>query len=163
MRRWLCGLLVSTHGLAFAGTTPAQITIADARIDVPQGWVEVSRDSGTAILSTPDRRQFVTITQLRFGAAPGLEDFKRICGHRIEAEREDGPEVFIKFDPPFGSDGSFSWRYSGGNKATSRIFSGYLSLSHKQLITVYVEGVGVSPGTHLVSFSTWVKGVHRAP
>jgi hypothetical protein len=39
------------------------------------------------------------------------------------------------------------------------MFSCYLSASKKELITVYLEAVGVAPADHLASFRAFVTGL----
>jgi hypothetical protein len=51
--------------------------------------------------------------------------------------------------------------YSGGVKRTGRIFSGYLSLTKRELVTIYLEGIGVGPKEHLQTFQSFVEGLAR--
>jgi hypothetical protein len=51
--------------------------------------------------------------------------------------------------------------FSGGEKRTGRVFSGYLTLKQRELITVYVEGIGVAPKDHLASFEALASGLKR--
>ena len=49
--------------------------------------------------------------------------------------------------------------YSGGEKSTGRMFSCYLSQAKKELVTIYVEGIGVASKDHLDSFEAFVTGL----
>ena len=42
-----------------------------------------------------------------------------------------------------------------------RVFSGHLSLVKRELITVYVEGIGTAPKDHLATFKAFVSGLNR--
>ena len=71
---------------------------------------------------------------------------------------EDG---FVEADAPFQNSGSFGMFFFGGDKKVRRTFSGYLFLEKNELITIYVEGVGVAPKEHLLTFQTIVKSLKR--
>jgi len=51
--------------------------------------------------------------------------------------------------------------FSGKEKKTDRIFSGLLSLKGKELIAIYVEGIGVTSTKHLESFKIFESSLKR--
>ena len=156
-------MLAASFGLCVAVAAQEQFTIGSASIEVPSGWRAVKKEEERLTLRSRDDRQQATISLMRFGVAPSFEDFKRFCTLRVEAEKKDLPDVFIEPDAPrpFEETGSYGMFFSGGEKKAGRIFSGYLTLMKKELITVYVEGVGVAPKDHLASFETFVTGLKR--
>ncbi len=162
MRSWLLGLVAMISGSALAGSGTSPLAIGNARIDVPPGWVVVSRSADRQVLQSSDKRQEATISLMEFGVAPGPAEFERLCALRIEAERKFGAVVFPA-KPPFMEDGRWGYFYSGGDKAQGRVFSGFLSLSGRQLITIYVDGRGIDPKLHVASFSAWVEAMHWTP
>ena len=127
----------------------------------PAGWAEKSRSEERIILRSPDSHQQATVSILSFGKDASFEDFKRLCKHRLEAENRELVDGFIKADDPFNDKGMFGMFFSGGDRKNGRIFSGYLSLVNKELITVYVEGIGVAPAENLKTFKTFVTGLKR--
>lgn len=62
---------------------------------------------------------------------------------------------------PFAMEGRYGLIFSGGEKKLGRMFSCYLSCAETELITVYVEAVGVAPRDHLASFVAFVTGLKR--
>jgi hypothetical protein len=98
---------------------------------------------------------------MRFGADASFEDFKRLCQLRLEAKKKDSPDCFVQSEPPFDIKRKFGMFYSGGVKKTGRVFSGYLSLTKRELVTIYLEGLGIAPKDHLQTFQGFVEGLKR--
>ena len=84
-----------------------------------------------------------------------------MCTARIDAEKKMLSDGFVEPTAPFESAGEFGMFFYGGDKKTARVFSGYLALKMKELITVYVEGVGVEPKDVLESAQVLVSGLKR--
>ncbi len=149
--------------VGLSGTASAQQHFGIGTVDVsaPTGWSEVKREDDRLTLRSSDERQYATISIMRFGADASFEDFKRLCQLRLEAEKKGSPDCFVQSEPPFDIKGKFGMFYSGGVKRTGRVFSGYLSLMKRELVTIYIEGLGVAPQDHLETFQAFVKGLTR--
>jgi hypothetical protein len=148
-------------GLTSCTPAPPHFTIGTADIAPPAGWTQQSKADERLTLRAPDGRQQATLSVMRFGADPSFDDFKRLCQLRLDAEKKDSPDYFIQSDPPFDLKGKFGMFYSGGNKKAGRVFSGYLSLERRELLVIYLEGLGVDPKEHVEAFQTFVKGTVR--
>ena len=157
----LLGSIAAAVGFTGCAPAPPHFTIGTADIVAPAGWTEPSRMDDRLTLRAPDGHQQATVSVMRFGADPSFEDFKRVCQLRLNAEKKDSPDCFIQSDPPFDLKGKFGMFYSGGDKKTGRLFSGYLSLERRELVAIYVEGLGVDPKQHLEAFQTFAKGITR--
>ena len=146
MKRLLSSIAVA---VGFTGCEPAppHFTIGTADIVAPAGWTERSRTDDRLTLRAPDGRQQTTLSVMRFGADPSFDDFKRLCQFRLDAEKKDSPDCFIQSDPPFDLKGNFGMFYFGGDKKAGRVFSGYLPLERRELVVIYLEGLGVGPET----------------
>ncbi|ODT45952.1 MAG: hypothetical protein ABS70_01995 [Nitrospira sp. SCN 59-13] len=118
-------------------------------------------DEELASARSSDGHQGVTMSILRFKAGVSFDDFKQLCSHRIEAEKKELEDGFVEADPPFKISGSFGMFFYGGDKKVGRIFAGYLFLEKNELITIYIEGFGVAPKEHLLTFQTIVKSLKR--
>jgi len=160
MKRFL-SYIAAVVGLA--GTTYAQphFMIGSADVAAPAGWSEAKREDDRLTLQSSDGRQYATISIMRFGADASFEDFKRLCQLRLEAEKKDSPDCFIQSEAPYDFKGKLGMLYSGGVKKTGRVFSGYLSLTKRELITIYIEGLGIAPKDHLQTFQSFVEGLKR--
>lgn len=160
MKRFLTSIAVAV-GLAGAASAEPHFAIGKADIIAPTGWTEVKREGDRLTLQSLDGRQYATISIMRFGADASFADFKLICQLRLEAEKKDSPDCFIQSEPPYDIKGKFGMLYSGGDKKAGRVFSGYLSLTKRELVTIYIEGLDVSPNDHLETFQAFVKGLTR--
>jgi hypothetical protein len=149
--------------LSFGGAAAAQndFAIGSAVITAPVGWSDAKKEKDRVVLRSPDGRQQATISIMRFDADVSFDDFKRLCAHRIEAEKGALADGFVQPGAPFEDAGTFGMFFSGGEKRTARVFSGYLTLKQRELITVYVEGIGVAPKDHLASFEALASGLKR--
>jgi hypothetical protein len=148
--------------LGLSGVASAQqLMIGSAQVRTPAGWTEVKKEDARIALRAPDGKQQVTISIMRFGADASFEDFKRLCQLRLEAEKKDSPDCFVQAEPPHEIKGAFGMFYSGGFKQSGRVFSGYLSLTKRELVTIYLEGLGIDPKEHLQTFKALVEGLTR--
>jgi hypothetical protein len=148
--------------LGLSGAASAQqFTIGSAQVRTPSGWTEVKKDEEGIVLRAPEGKQQATISVVRFGADASFEDFKRLCQLRLEAEKKDSPDCFVQSEPPFDLKGKFGMFYSGGEKQSGRVFSGYLSLTKRELVTIYLEGLAIDPKEHLQTFQAFVEGLKR--
>ena len=137
----------------------AQVRLGNAQIPVPAGWRTIVDDKERVNILSPDEHQQVTFSIMRFETSGSFEDFKRLCGNRLKAEKTDAPEASISADEPFVDAGTFRMFYSGNEKTTGRLFSGHLIQKDKELITIYVESIGVDSKRHLQTFEEFIKGL----
>jgi len=96
---------------------------------------------------------------MRFGADASFVDFKLMCQLRLEAEKKDSPDCFIQSEPPYDIKGKFGMLYSGGDKKVGRVFSGFLSLTKRELVTIYVEGLDTAPKDLIETFQIFLHGL----
>jgi len=148
--------------LGLSSATSAQhFSIGSANVRAPSGWTEVKKEDERIVLRAPDGKQQATVSIMRFGADASFEDFKRLCQLRLEAEKKDSPDCFVQAEPPFDIKGKFGMFYSGGVKQSGQVFSGYLSLTKRELVIIYLEGLGTDPKEHLQRFQGFVEGLSR--
>ena len=148
--------------LGLSGAASAQhFSVGSAEVQAPSGWTEVKKDDERIVLRAPNGKQQATVSVMRFGADTSFEDFQRLCQLRLEAEKKDSPDCFVQAEPPYDIKGKFGMFYSGGVKRTGRVFSGYLSLMKRELVTIYLEGLGTDPKEHLQTFQSFVERLTR--
>ena len=135
--------------------------LGSADITAPASWSEVKREKDRLTIRSPDGRQQATISIIRFVTDGSFDEFKRMCQLRLEAEKNDAPDCFIQSEPPFKIHEKFGMFYSGGVEKTGRVFSGYLSLAKRELVTIYLEGSGVTTDVHRQTFKAFVERFHR--
>ena len=152
---------------AILGLSSAVVSAADSfsfggcKITAPAGWKETTRTNDALTLRSPNGKEQAMVSTMSFSSETTFEDFKKICDKRIAAEKKELSDGFIDPSEPFKSGNLFGMFFSGGDKKSVRVFSGYLSFTKNQLITVYVEGAGVSPENHLATFKKFVSGLKR--
>lgn len=136
----------------------AQVVVGDVGLDLPAGW-SIKASSAEHITAVADglHQQF-TLSTLPIASSASMEDFRRLCQQRLAAETSGGVQIFVEQQEPFEVDGVFGLFYSGGDKSTGRIFSGYLRLADRHFVTLYLEGT-VAPGVHLETFTALVKAL----
>lgn len=137
----------------------AQVRLGNAEIPVPAGWKKIVDDKDRINILSPDERQQATISIMRSESSSTFEAFRRICEHRLKAEKAEAPEVSITADEPFVDAGRFGMFFSGNEKEMGRLFSGYLTQKDKEVITLYVESIGVDSKKHSQTFEAFVKGL----
>ena len=134
----------------------ADAVVGHARLPVPDGWSVAERTSDRVTLKSESKAQSITLSSLVFGTVPTIEEFTKLCRHRMDAERKGAPNAFIEEGEPIRISDSLVFLYSGGDKQSGRIFSGQLLLAGKQLTTTYLESSGIDPKSHLALFSALV-------
>ena len=79
---------------------------------------------------------------MHFVSDPSFDQFKQMCDMRYKGEKQFLTDGFIEPDipEPFTDGRIYGMFFFGGDKATRRVFSGYLSLLRGELITIYIEG-----------------------
>jgi len=139
------------------------VEIGTSTIAVPTGWCETSRAEDKVCLQSEDGTQRATLSVTQFVSAPTFEQFKLMCDIRYKGEKKFLTEGFIEpdFPEPFNDGTLFGMVFCGGDKATQRVFAGYLALLRQELITIYIEG---SPPIEnaMESFKAFVAGLRRA-
>ncbi len=98
---------------------------------------------------------------MRFAVSPTFDDFKAICTARLDAERADAPTVSLNAEQPFEDAGIYGMFFSGKEGQSDRLFSGYISANGKEVITIYIESIGVDPKDHRQTFEAFVRGLKR--
>jgi len=68
----------------------------------------------------------------------------------------------MQADAPTNNQGKFEMIFFGGEKALGRVYSGYLSLARRELVTIYVEGIGIDPAQHVATFQALAKSLERS-
>lgn len=160
MNRLISTLMIGI-GLIGVPRCEAQMKIGNAAITAPSGWRKLTTEQELIRFASTDDRQQATISLMSFGAKPTFADFKRICSHRLEAEKTDAPNISLQQDEPFEDAGTFGMFFSGKEPESGRLFSGYLTQKDSEIITIYVESVGVDSKKHFQSFQDFVKGLKR--
>jgi len=136
--------------------------VGKTTIAAPSGWYQLKTINDGVVLSSSNGQERATISLMHFGTAPTFDDFKRLCKHRIEAEQNELADGFIQPTGPSETRDGYLMVFSGGDRQTGRLFSGYFSLANCELITIYVEAVGVAANNHLESFRSMVEGMKRS-
>jgi hypothetical protein len=139
-----------------------RFTLDNVSIPALEGWTETKRNDELIVAGSAGGRQQVTLSTIHFAEDPSLEAFEILCERRLEGERREFEDGFIEGGEPQAVGDGFVMVYSGGDKDSGRIFSGFLSLKLRELVTVYVESIGMSSEDHLQTFKTLVSGVVRA-
>ena len=163
MLKKLLTTVAVTIGFASASAAEPSFSIGSATVSPPSGWREVKKEEERIVFRSADDRQQATVSLMRFGVAPSLEDFRRLCALRLQAEKKGSPEAFIEPEAPepFTQEGRYGLLYSGGDKKSARMFSCYLSCGKTELITIYLEAIGASSKEHLASFQSFVTGLKQ--
>ncbi len=160
MKRLLSILIISI-GLIGVSSCEAQVKIGNATITAPVGWRKLNTEQERITFASKDDRQQATISVMSFGAKPTFAEFKLICSHRLEAEKTDAPNISLTQDEPFEDAGTFGMFFSGKEPESGRLFSGYLTQKDREIVTIYVESIGVDSKRHFQSFQDFVKGLKR--
>lgn len=156
----LLSTLAASIGLVSAANAQ-DLTVGGAVVALPPGWTQLETEPERATARSPDQRQQLTVSILRLNADASFDQFKLLCAHRVAAENKAIEDGFVHADSPFESAGGFGMFFSGTDKKTGRIFSGYLSLESRELVTLYIEGLGVAPRDLSLAFQALVKGLKR--
>ena len=86
-----------------------------------------------------------------------------MCHQRVEAEKRDLKDGFVHPDSPAPRDASDGFRlfYTGGDKSTHRVFSAYLIQIESQVVTVYLESLGIPLTEHSETFRALLSTLKR--
>src|ERR1700730_5328507 len=121
-----------------------RVEIGRADLYLPNGWKLLKRSEDVVVARSPNGQQ-ATVSLLRVNSEISFDAFKRLCDIRIDLEKQYCTEGFLEAKPPVVERNAFHLLFSGGDKRNGRLFSGHLSSAQQELITIYVEGVGVDP------------------
>lgn len=151
--------------LEVGSQTPAmplpELTIGNKRIAPPEGWTLISQTDDKIVLSSP-RQQHATISRLgRFNTDPTFDTFKTLCEIHTRAAQKLVPNGFVDPDPPFQDGAAFGMCFFGGDQNAGLVFFGYLCLSERELISIFVEGTNINVQDHGNDFRIFVKGLKR--
>jgi hypothetical protein len=133
--------------------------VGSASFFLPFGWQPLKNSQEILTACSADGRQRATISVVHFESEVTFDSFKALCEKRLTIEKQVLAEGHVESDPPVAGGDTYSLLFSGRDKQNDRVFLGYLSLKHRELITVYVEGVGVSPAEHEKSFTFLLRGL----
>jgi hypothetical protein len=139
------------------------VMFGNVSVALPDGWREIGREPDRVTFGSADESEQATVSKMDFRAVPSFEDFQRMCQHRLDAERQESQSAVLQVTGPSNAGGKYTLMYSGGDQASARLFSGYLVVVGTTLMTVYVEGIGVTPERHLASFKDFVAGLRPGP
>ena len=161
MLKRLLALLAGLAAINALALADDSYTLGSASFTVPPGWTQADSTDDRQTFASPDGRQQATISILRLDKAPSFQDFQLLCAHRYDAEKNGVKDlVLIPQDPdPHNSEGQFTMHFSGEENPTSRVFAGFLWVKGQELVTVYVEGIGVPSERNSASFHEIVKSL----
>ena len=162
IKKWLSTLLAGAS-LSTSASPQQTYAVGNISIMLPAGWQLVESSEDKLVFRTKDNHQHATITVMHFGVSANFEDFKLLCEARFKAERMAITDGYIEPDTPAPvKDGDTFWMfYSGGERKSHRLFTGYLSLKQKELLTIYIEGIGVPMSDLVQSFKAFLDGAKR--
>lgn len=141
-----------------ASPSTARVAFGDSSLALPDGWSEIKREPDRVTFRSAEQTEQTTVSKLDLSTVPSFEDFKLICQHRLDAEHQASKDEFLEVTGPTNAGNTYKLLFSGGEKASQLVFSGYMVVAGKTIMTVYVEGIGVSPERHLASFKAFVTG-----
>ena len=142
---------------------PQIVAIGSALVTFPHTWrVESSFDDRVVVRSANGREQ-ATISIILLKKALTFEEFSVVCARRVEAEKKGMRDGFIHPDPPapYKAGEGFRLYYAGGDKSTHRVFSAYLLHVESEVLTVYLEGLGIPLTEHSETFKTLLSTLKR--
>jgi hypothetical protein len=146
MRARLLFLIAAIAALTTPALADDTCTLGTATFSLPPGWKQVSATDDRQTYASPSGAQQATISITNLDHPPTFHDFELLCAHRYDAEKNGIKDlILIPREPlPHNDSGQFTMTYSGEENPTSRVFSGFLWVKGKQLITLYVEGIGIA-------------------
>jgi hypothetical protein len=136
----------------------SELVFGPTTVAVPDGWTETKREGTKVAFVTEDQLEFATISHRTFGREPSFGEFEVMCEQRLTAERQALEDGFVESKGASEQAGVCTLIYFGGDKATNRMFSGFLLLAADTLVTIYVEGLGIEPQRHMASFGAFAQG-----
>ena len=136
-------------------------TVGSVTFSIPQGWSQIDQGDDHLTFGAPDGHQRATVSVLHCGKTPSFEDFKALCDHRYDSEKNGLKDlVLIPGAPaPRNDDGKFTMTFSGEENPTTRVFSGFLWIKDTDLVTVYVEGIRIATERNSESFKLIVNSL----
>jgi hypothetical protein len=139
------------------------VGLGNALITFPSTWRVDSKSEDGIVVRSANGREQATISVIFFKKAISFDEFCRVCHHRVEAERKSLKDGFIHPDPPVPSEvnGGFRLFYTGGDKSTNRIFSAYLAQIEAEVLTVYLESLGIPLTEHSETFRALLSTLKR--
>lgn len=161
VKKVLSALLMGSSTLASASPPQqGQFLVGRTQVIPPSGWQLLRTEKDSLVFQTKDERQQATVSVMQLNGSATFDEFKHFCEVRLANERKFLTDGFIEPNnpTPFKDGDTFGMFYSGGDRKSGRVFSAYFSLKHGELVTVYVEGLGVPPSDHLRSFKAFVAG-----
>ena len=146
-----------------SGSTAPDITFSfwNCEISAPADWRELKRNEDVLVIGSPDNSERATISEMSFRGDVTLDQFKRLCAHRLSAEKRYLVNGVVNASDPLREGNSFEMLFSGVDKSVPRIFSGRLHCANRLVITLYVEAVGIEPQQHFVTYDRLVKKLRR--
>lgn len=165
MKRYLTSLIAGVF-FASVSSCAAQVDLGkaelgNASIGVPKGWTKSNDGSERINVVSSDDRHQATFSITTYNVAPSFADFKRLCSHRLEAEKAQTSDITIEGDAPFEDAGSFGMFFSGKEASSGRLFSGFVTQKGLEVHTIYLESIGADTKSHLATFESFVKGFAR--
>jgi hypothetical protein len=142
---------------------PISVGIGNALITFPRSWRIDSKSEEGIIARSASGRERATISIISFNKPISFDQFSLMCHQRVEAERRGLKDGFVHPDPPAPRDASDGFRllYTGGDKSTHRVFSAYLIQIESQVVTVYLESLGIPLTEHSETFRALLSTLKR--
>jgi len=131
--------------------------IGNSSIVPPDGWRFVSQEDDRLVFRT-DKQQ-ATIGLVRFDKEVTSEEFKILCDIRVKGEKKFLKDGYVELEPQFRDRDILGSFFYGADKSSGRVFFGYLCSASKEVVTMYVEGIGVDPVAHGADFRAFVKAL----
>jgi hypothetical protein len=138
--------------------TQLSFNIGNSQVVAPEGWTLLSQSNDKVVLCS-SRDQQATISLIHFEADVSFDQFKTLCDIHVRSANKVVTDGFVEPESPFPDRGTFGMCFYGGDRSCGRVFFGYLSLAQRDLVTMFVEGVGVDPETHARDCQAVVKGL----
>jgi len=126
-------------------------------------WQEAEHSPELVAFQSPDSRQRVTASVLQLAKKVTPAEFESICRHRLDAEKRTSSDCVLHPESPRlqqARDGLVFF-YSGINKKSGRVFSGYMRPVEDCVFTLYVESIGIAAAEHVKSFAEIAKTVQH--
>ena len=128
-------------------------------VQIPEGWIEQSRTPDRSGYVSPDGRQAATVSITEFRDDLSFDQFRIVCEHRVAAEKRAALTAFVESTGPATANSRWEFFYSGAERASARLFSGYMAYASRKVFTLYLESFGASPKEHLSRFADLVRSV----
>src|SRR5258705_7989485 len=114
-------------------------TIGRSKLAVPEGW-RVSEETEDKLVFCSPKQQQATIGLMRFAETATFDQFETLCDLRVKAERKFLTNGYVEKNALFQEYDLFGMFFYGADTDTGRMFFCYMSLAHRELVTIYVEG-----------------------